>query len=511
MDHDGPVARPNVLFITVDQWRAECLSAADHPIVKTPNIDRLAAGGVRFTRHFANCSPCGPSRASLLTGQYLMNHRSGLNGTPLDDRFTNVAREARALGYDPVLFGYTDTSLDPRPFNDLKHPLLRSYEGVLPGFTEGLTMPEPFTPWLEFLRAHGNQFGDHVEAAFDPDPSYDADGHGSTWAPAIFPAEHSISAFLTDALLDHLRQADTGWFIHVSYLRPHPPWRATREYHDRYDPADVLPPHRLDTVDDEAARHPFLAGALSLDFVRAPADELEQRQQAATYYALMNEVDDQIGRVLDWLESTGHVDDTLILLTCDHGEQLGDHWLTQKLGWFDESYRIPLVVRDPRPEAAATRGTTIDAFTENVDVMPTLLDWMGVDPLPLQCDGRSLLPFIRADPPADWRDEVRWEFDFRIPQLLPHPLGMRMDQAILAVVRTAERKYVHFPTLPIVLEDLTNDPHELCDVSTDARYRDDLLAMKDRMLNWRIEYAERTLGGMMLTADGVFEGRDWPR
>lgn len=495
----------------MDQWRAECLSAAGHPIVETPNLDRLAEQGVRFTHHFANCAPCGPSRASLLTGQYLMNHRSGLNGTPLDDRFTNIAREARVLGYDPVLFGYTDTSLDPRTFDDPYHPLLRTYEGVLPGFSEGLTMPEPFAPWLEFLRAQGHRFGDHVEAAFDPDPSFDADGHGSTWAPAIFPAEHSISAFLTDTMLEHLRQADDGWFVHASYLRPHPPWRATREYHDRYDPVDMLEPHRLETWEDEAARHPFLAGALSLDFVRAPQDEVEQRQQAATYYALMNEVDDQIGRVLDWLDSTGAVDDTLVLLTCDHGEQLGDHWLTQKLGWFDESYRIPLIIRDPRASADGTRGTTVDAFTENVDVMPTILDWMGVEHLPLQCDGRTLLPFVEGSPPADWRDEVRWEFDFRIPQLRPHPLGMRMDQALLAVVRTADRKYVHFPTMPVVLEDLIEDPHELRDVSEDAGYRDDLLAMKDRMINWRLEHAERELSGMMLTPEGVYEGRDWPR
>jgi arylsulfatase A-like enzyme len=499
------------LFITVDQWRAECLSAAGHPIVQTPNLDRLATRGVRFTKHFANCAPCGPSRASLLTGQYLMNHRSGLNGTPLDDRFTNIAREARVLGYDPVLFGYTDTSLDPRTFDDPRDPKLCTYEGVLPGFTEGLTMPEPFTPWLQFLRANGHEFGEHDEAAFDPDPSFDTTGRGSTWAPAVFPGEHSISAFLTDTMLSYLREADEGWFVHASYLRPHPPWRATREYHDRYDPADVLPPNRRATWEEEAARHPFLAGALSLEFVRAPADELEMRQQAATYYALMNEVDDQIGRVLDWLHASGAADDTLVVLTCDHGEQLGDHWLMQKLGWFDESYRIPLLVCDPRAEADATRGTTVDSFTENVDVMPTILDWLGVKELPLQCDGRSLVPFLHGSPPRDWRDEVRWEFDFRIPQLRPHPLGMRMDQAILAVVRTEDRKYVHFPTLPPVLEDLAADPHELGDVSTDAHYRDDLVAMKDRMINWRIEHADRGLGSLMLTPDGVYEGRDWPR
>jgi arylsulfatase A-like enzyme len=202
----------------------------------------------------------------------------------------------------------------------------------------------------------------------------------------------------------------------------------------------------------------------------------------------------------------------LVVLTCDHGEQLGDHWFTQKLGWFDESYRIPLIVRDPRASANATRGTTVDAFTENVDIMPTILDWLGVDKMPLQCDGRTLLPFIEGPgEPDDWRDEVRWEFDFRIPQLRPHPLGMRMDQANLSVVRTADHKYVHFPTLPCVLEDLTEDPQEQHDVSDVARYRDKLLDMRDRMLNWRIEHAERALGHLMLTPDGVYEGHDWPR
>src|SRR5688572_28890986 len=100
--------RPNVLFICADQWRADCLSALGHPHVRTPNLDKLIADGVLFTNHFGQCTPCGPSRTSLLTGMYLMNHRSGTNGTPLDARHTNVALEARKHGYEPALFGYTD-------------------------------------------------------------------------------------------------------------------------------------------------------------------------------------------------------------------------------------------------------------------------------------------------------------------------------------------------------------------------------------------------------------------
>ena len=105
--------RDNILFITADQWRAECLSALDHPVVKTPNLDRLAAEGLIFANHTAQSVPCAPARASLYTGLYLHNHRLVVNGAPLDARHSNVALEARKLGYDPVLFGYTDIAPDP--------------------------------------------------------------------------------------------------------------------------------------------------------------------------------------------------------------------------------------------------------------------------------------------------------------------------------------------------------------------------------------------------------------
>ena len=122
----------NLLFITADQWRGECLSALGHPIVETPTLDALAAEGVLFERHYANCVPCSPSRATLHTGLYLLNHRACTNGTPLDNRHTNWALELRKLGYDPQLIGYTDTTPDPRglPPGD---PTLTTYEGSVTG------------------------------------------------------------------------------------------------------------------------------------------------------------------------------------------------------------------------------------------------------------------------------------------------------------------------------------------------------------------------------------------
>src|SRR5437870_5011934 len=109
-----PMTGPwNVLLVIIDQWRGECLGGLGHPCVRTPNLDALMADGTTFLRHYTQASPCGPARASLFTGLYLHNHRSVRNGVPLDDRFANLAREARAAGYDPMLFGYTDTAVDP--------------------------------------------------------------------------------------------------------------------------------------------------------------------------------------------------------------------------------------------------------------------------------------------------------------------------------------------------------------------------------------------------------------
>ena len=147
--------RPNILLVTLDQWRGDCLGVAGHQVVRTPHLDRLAAEGIRFTSHYAQAAPCGPSRASLLTGTYQHVHRSVQNGTPLDARFTNVALEARAAGYDPVLFGHTDTTVDPRTVPD-DDPRLEDYEGPLPGFHIALELPEHREAWYRWLEDRGH-------------------------------------------------------------------------------------------------------------------------------------------------------------------------------------------------------------------------------------------------------------------------------------------------------------------------------------------------------------------
>lgn len=482
----------NVLFILADQWRGDSLSACGHPWARTPTLDALAADGALFRRHYAQAVPCGPSRASILTGLYLHNHRAVANGTPLDARHTNLAREARRTGVAPVLFGYTDTATDPRglPAGD---PDLSSYEGVMPGFEPVARMrddrPNAWHAWL-----HALGYDVPTPAADIWRPVSDEPG-----APARYRAEHSDTAFLTGAALDWLAvNGDRPWFVHLSYLRPHPPFVAPEPYNRLIDPAAILEhgpaPVRGPSRAEEAAAHPLLAHLLD-GAAGWRGDDRALAQLKATYYGLIHEVDHHIGRVIAHLKATGQYDRTLIVFGADHGEQLGDHWLIGKTGWFDQSFHVPLIVRDPDP--AAVRGEVIDAFTEHVDLMPTMLDRLGLD-VPRQCDGRALTPFLFGDRPADWRPAAHFEFDFRDAAAR---LGIGPDRCALAVIRDARGKYVHFADgLPPVFFDLSADPAELRNRAADPAAAPLLLDYAQRMLSWRLSTAERTLTHIRLGA-----------
>jgi arylsulfatase A-like enzyme len=494
----------NVLFITADQWRAECLSALDHPIVKTPHLDALAREGVLFASHYANAVPCGPSRTSLHTGMYLQNHRSGTNGTPLEARHTNWAKEASAHGYDPVLFGYTDTSLDPRALEE-DDPWLRTYEGPLPGIRPLVLMGDRPYPWTDWLKAKGYPVPEPIARAYGlraDGPDYE-DGAPAP-KPLAYPAEVDDTNFLVDRCIDYIRGAKGPFIAHLSILRPHPPFVAPQPYNAMYDPLAVPGFSRLRTPDDEAAQHPWLAYQLSRRMFRASADDKKMRRMKAVYYGLMSEVDDALGRVFAFLKQTGRWDNTLIVFTSDHGEQMGDHWLLGKCGYFDASYRIPLIVRDPRKAADGARGSIVRSFTENVDIMPTMLEAIGAA-TPVQCDGLSLRPFLEGrGAAANWRSEAHWEFDFRDPadDTAEQKLGLTLHQCTMNVIRDERYKYVHFTKLPPLLFDLAKDPGEFTNRAQDPAYLPVTLEYAQKLLSWRMNHDEQVLTHISLTHDG---------
>ena len=217
---------------------------------------------------------------------------------------------------------------------------------------------------------------------------------------------------------------------------------------------------------------------------------------------MMTEIDDCLGQVFAWLDAAGQWDNTLIVFTSDHGEQLGDHYLLGKLGYHDESFRIPLVIRDP--DAGDTRGSVVDGFTEMVDILPTLMDWVGGE-VPNAVDGRSLLPLVRGRTPADWRDALHYEFDFRETpgSTAEKALGLTRDECGLCVLQDADYKYVHFTALPPLLFDLHADPGQFHDLADDPAHAGVVRDYAQRMLSWRMRHADRTLTHYRASPSGL--------
>ncbi|WP_423067074.1 alkaline phosphatase family protein [Devosia sp. CN2-171] len=501
----------NILFITADQWRGDCTGYAGHPLVKTPNLDELASQGVAFLNHYAQAAPCSPARASLYTGLYQMNNRVCRNGSPLADRFDNIAKAARRAGYDPTLFGYTDVSPDPTVHHE-NDPDLTTYEGDLPGFTTRVKLPEHEKAWLSWLRQQGLELGGKPEADF---PVGVEPGTVSN-APPAYSAEQTQTAFIANEFVRWLgeQDGDRYWFAHLSFIRPHPPFIVPAPYNTMFSSDEVGDFVRAGNVTAEGARHPLMEYALQVttqdSFVPGASGRVadwttaEFKQIKATYFGMIAEVDAQLGRVFQAIRDRGEWEQTIIVFTSDHAEMMGDHYTLGKGGYFDQSQHIPLIVRRPgEPE-----GATIEVFTESVDVFPTLLELLEAQPLH-HPDGRSLVPLLWGDPPDDWRDEVHWEFDFRdvVDGHAEGWFGLKSNELNLAVIRTDRWKYVHFPKLPPLLFDLQADPGCLQNLADDPRHVAERIEMAERLLAWRARHLDQTLALKMLTPDGVVTGR----
>jgi arylsulfatase A-like enzyme len=504
------MSKRNVLLIVVDQWRADCMPYLGTPHLRTPNLDRLCRQGVTFRNHVAPCVPCGPARASLHTGLYLMNHRQVQNWIPLDSRHVTLPKALRALGHDPALIGYTTTPPDPRTTSH-NDPRFRTMGDLMDGWRPVGEFGPGHDHYFGWLAQRGIELPPHREDIWLPE-GMDAIP-GATDRPARIAAEFSDSAFFTDKALEYLKGRNgREFFLHLGFYRPHPPFVASAPYHAMYRPEDMPKPVRASSAEAEAAQHPLLAHYLRSSrqsgFFRrgeglsAELTESQVAQMRATYYGMMTEVDDCLGRVMAHLDATDQWKDTLVIFTSDHGEQLGDHYLLGKIGYFDESFRIPLVVVDP--DAADTRGTVVDAFTESIDLMPTIVDWLGGTP-PNTCDGRSLRPLIEGNPPADWRDALHYEFDFR--NVHGHDiegvLGLGMDECTLMVVQDADFKYVHFTALPPLLFDLRIDHAQLTNRAEDPEYGEIVRQYAQRALSWRMRHADRTLTRYRSSPDGL--------
>ena len=497
---------PNILLITADQWRADYFGYLGAEFARTPNIDALAESSSCFLNHYTNAVPCGPSRATLLTGLYPMLHRSIVNGTPLDRNIPTLPILAREAGYDPVLFGYTDTSADPRGLSP-DDPRLKTYEGVMDGFRTGLNLNlEATGSWQALLSDEG------LDAEiWERGPG--GDGRAFDTRQARYTDEQSNTRFLADHVINEIESSDQPFFIHASFLRPHPPLQAPEPWHEIISPDSVPKPikrqedtgsHPIQAVFDEMMAMPSYFDP-SMDL---PAMTEEDTANARAVYAgLCSEVDLHLGRIFDALKDSGQYDNTLIVFTSDHGEMLGDHGCWGKLHWYDSCWHIPLIIKLPHQ----SEGKKIEAFTEAVDIMPSLLDFMA-QKIPANVHGHSLIPFASGKEVAleTWRNSVLLEADFRDPVdgFVESRLGLDPEHCSCAILRDHDFKYVHFTDLPPVLYDLRKDPQETTNVADRPEYQSVMLSMARRLLSARMAASDRTFTNVCLTENGVLDNTD---
>lgn len=475
----------NVLFCVADQWRADALSAAGTAGAHTPNLDALAADGVRFTQHWCQASPCGPARRTLHTGTEVTTHGQWTNDDTAAAGPPTLAATLRSAGVQPVLVGYTDmptgASLDlggdsPAEWSSL----------VDPAFTVATPFiwQHGFPSWRRWLTDRGQPAApDHPFGLYAPaGPPTD-----DRLAPAWYDAADSDVAFLTDAALDVIdRWSPTGdgeppdrppGLLHLTWLRPHPPMTPPRPYDELIDPDAVTLPHRPLAVEAEAARHPYFArtvpGRPMTEYLQRrcrldAVDERADRLIRAAYYGLCAEVDHHVGRLMAELRRRGLDESTLVVFTSDHGDALGDHWIYGRRGPFDGHFTVPCIIRDPRPAADATRGTTVSDLTAAIDVYPTICEALGID-VPADVEGRSLLGYLHGAPPPA-RDHVRyamsWADHARPRGGEPEGSASPTDDRFVGI-RTTGHRYVRFAEGPPLLFDLDDDPAEVVDRSSD--------------------------------------------
>ncbi|HPD30835.1 MAG TPA: sulfatase [Phycisphaerae bacterium] len=426
--------RPNFVFILVDDLRWDAMSCAGHPFVRTPNIDKIASAGTRFTNAFVTISLCAPSRACFLTGTYA--HINGVRTNEqmeFDHSMPTYPRLLQAAGYETAFIGkwHMKPVADPRP---------------------------GFDYWLSFVGQ-----GQYIN------PKLNENGRN-------FQAGGYITDLLTQYAVDFIkRPREKPFCLNLWHKAVHGPFTPADRHKDLY--RDVLlpePPSFRDTFegkptwqsrrrsaagDDSQATRPSLADLQPPTW--NPRDE-----QKLNYFRALAAVDDSVGRILEVLRETAVIDNTVIIFAGDNGYFHGEHRRGDKRAAYEESIRIPLVMCGP---GVPRNGGKLEPMVLNIDIAPTILDLAGVKP-PASMQGMSLKPLLAGATPA-WRKSFLYEY-FQEKQLSQVPT--------VAAVRTERWKYVTYPEIQDLdeLYDLTRDPIEMHNLATDPAAKEQLQKMR---------------------------------
>jgi len=388
---------PNILWICTDQQRYDTISALGNPLIRTPHIDSLVASGVSFTRAYCQSTVCSPSRASFLTGRYPRTTGCRQNGQQLPARERLISRLFADAGYTCGLAG--------------KQHLASCADGrVEARGDDGYQQfhwshhPQPDWPENEYSQWLAEQ-GQSWQSLYDgPETAYTKHG---------IPAAYHQTTWCANKTIDFVQQhQDAPWFFSFNCFDPHHPFDPPADYLQRYQPEQMPLPKfqpgelsnkpRYQQLDHEWAHNePGFFPVSSMTTA-------DHQEVTAAYYAMVELIDDQVGRILNALEETGQRERTIVLFMSDHGEMLGDHGLYLKGPHFYEpSIHVPLILSWPNQFKSNLQA---DGLVELVDLAPTLLAAAG-ESIPASMQGRSLLPILNGkQDPAKHRDYVYCEY-----------------------------------------------------------------------------------------------------
>ena len=497
----------NILFVMYDQLRFDYLSCAGHPHLETPNFDRVAAQGVRFTNAYVQSPVCGASRMCFYTGRYASSHGAQWNGFPLRVGEHTLGDHLRRQGMGCWLIGKTHMKADAEGMARL---------GLAPDSEIGARQaecgfdtwirddglwgqgPDGFyderrSPYNEYLKQKGyaseNPWADFANAGVDGD-----DNIASGWMfqnadkPANIREEDSETPWLTRETVAFIDQAKAPWCAHVSYIKPHWPYIVPAPYHDMYGPNHVAAATRHEVERDDP--QPVFGAYMENKIAQAFQREDVRQKVIPAYMGLIKQCDDQLGVLLDYLETSGQMESTMIVLTSDHGDYLGDHWLGEKDLFHEPSVKVPMIVYDPRAEADATRGSTCDALVESIDLAATFVEVAGGAVPDHIIEGRSLLPWLQGETP-EWRDYVISEYDYSVtPQAVK--LGLEPRDCRLFMVFDGRFKLMHAEGgMRPMLFDLATDPEEFHDLAKGWEHQAEIDRLYDHLAEWGRRMSQR--------------------
>ncbi len=430
-------APTNVIVIMTDEMRRDCVGAYGNPHIKTPNIDALAARGIRYDAAYTPSPICVPARAAIATGRYVHETGCWANAQPYCGTPDSWHHALRDNGSDVASIGklHFRSTQDDNGFTQEINPL-HVVNGQ--GWIHGLLRDE-----MDLFDASG-------------------------FAANIGPGDDDYTRFdeaVCDKTVDWLNTRDpdseTPWGLYVSFLRPHYPLTCPQEFYDLYDPETLPMPRPM--IEGSSADHPILEGMREACDYDAPFNDDTRRIAIASYYGLCSFVDALVGRITKTLEETGLDQTTTIIFTSDHGECLGDRGFWTKMVMYDEATTVPLIVAQPnaKPETCATPVSLIDLF-------PTVLDLAGVS-LPAEQQpkhARSLLKTAQTPTP---NRAILSEY---------HDYGARTGMFML---RRDNWKLVYYPEYPAQLFDLQTDPGEENDLGGSKAHASILTDLLDAM------------------------------